>query len=693
MVLGAYRKEQVSQEINAHRPLDPLINEIQSQLRGTQIDLSEADGLSFTNALLDSEPNLLNNSFRQTLNQHTGGNPLFTVELLRGLKERGDLIKDQSGKWQASVEIDWDILPPNVEEVIAECIHRLSPEFQNLLASASVQGESFIAEVLALAIGKRKAEIIKCLSRSLAKQHQIVRAQSSKVIGDNEISIYQFRHSLFQKYLYQSLDIIERAQLHKTTGKSLEALYRSQSGNTSAVETSSARLAWHFEQAGMFDHAVAYLQKAGQESYMLSVNKEATSHFKKGLKLISQMPETPERPLQQIDLLLDYSAPLRSIRGFASAEAGVISAQACQLAQEIGDNCRLISAKLLLWSHYITLGKYYRALELGNQIQKIAHEEQNQTAIALGNFAIGVTMLLMGEFDKGMNLLEHGKPPPEFHEQAQFISPLLLDIRVARLIFGSWALWFTGSPDQSLLMSQEAISLAQELNHPFSLVFAQGMAGCVIHTLRREFRLAQLSAEKLIQIAREKDFGYFQHWPLVFVGRSQIYHGRVSEGFHNLHAGLNGYQSMGQKMMTTFLMGTLLDANGNKKEGHVILANAMRLVQETGERIFEAELRRLQGERFLSNAVNLKGADSIGSIRKAEACFKNAHRIARQQGAKSLELRASTSLSRLWIQQGKKKEALELLENIYMWFSEGHETLDLQDAKLLLEDLRVMQPS
>ena len=225
LIAGAYRPEDVTRvTTQARHPLDSIVNELQSLYGEIHVDLDRADGRRFIEALLDSEPNHLDQEFRQTLYRHTRGHPLFTVELLRGLQERGDLVQDEAGYWIAGPNVDWERLPPRAEAVIAEHLEHLPRDWRKLLAAASVQGETFVAEVLTEATGVSDGEVVECLSGPLSKQHRIVEARGRESLGYKSVSIYQFRHSLYQKYLYRSLDVVERGRLQEATHMILEAL-------------------------------------------------------------------------------------------------------------------------------------------------------------------------------------------------------------------------------------------------------------------------------------------------------------------------------------------------------------------------------------------------------------------------------------------------------------------------------------
>ncbi len=260
LLVGIYRPEAVGLEQGGKRhPLEQVIHELQRMWGDNVVDLNQADGRQFVEALLDPEPNRLDSTFRETLYRYAAGNPLFTTELLRSLQEQGDLVRDREGRWIEGPALHWEQLPPRVEAVIAERLGRLPPEWQNMLSVASVEGVEFAAEVVAHALGLDLRETIWRLSGPLSQQN-LVHAQSLQRMGASaqRLSGYRFHHHLFQTYLYDRLDQVRRAELHEVVGLALETLYGEH------VASISAQLAWHFKQAGLLDKAADYLFQAGK---------------------------------------------------------------------------------------------------------------------------------------------------------------------------------------------------------------------------------------------------------------------------------------------------------------------------------------------------------------------------------------------------------------------------------------------
>jgi predicted ATPase len=260
---------------------------------------------------------------------------------------------------------------------------------------------------------------------------------------------------------------------------------------------------------------------------------------------------------------------------------------------------------------------------------------------------------------------------------------------VACRAYAALTLWWLGYPDQALQRSHEALTLARELVHPLSLATALFFAAW-LHHFRREWPRTQEWAEAAIALSAEQGFALFVAGGTIFRGwalaaRSPapgVGQGQVEEGMAQLHQGLAAWRATGAAVLRPYGLALLAAASaqvGQREEALTLLAEALAVANDTGERRWEAELHRLKGELLL--ALSAESGDEV------ETCFRHALDIARQQQAKSLELRAAMSLSRLWQRQGKRAEAYNMLAPIYGWFTEGFDTADLQEAKALLEVL------
>ena len=244
-------------------------------------------------------------------------------------------------------------------------------------------------------------------------------------------------------------------------------------------------------------------------------------------------------------------------------------------------------------------------------------------------------------------------------------------------------LWALGYPDQARQRGEEGVALAQQLAHPFNLtvVFTQWLR--LQHLCRTlHLPIAGERAETARRLATEHGFVQQMANGTYRQGLLLAQHGQLQEGIAHMQQGWAAYRATGANVRQPMYLAPLAEAYGQVgqvDEGLQVLAEALAYIEQAGERWWEAELHRLKGELLL-----LQSSDNHTA---AASCFEQALALARRQQAKSWELRAATSLARLWQHQGKRAETYELLAPIYGWFTEGFDTADLQEAKALLEAL------
>ncbi|UCC63308.1 MAG: AAA family ATPase [Anaerolineae bacterium] len=682
LLVGAYRSGDVALGREGERhPLELVIHELQRDLGDIYVDLTQAEGRSFVEALLDSEPNRLDAVFQETLYRHTGGHPLFTVELLRGMQERGDLTRDESGHWIEGTALDWETLPPRVEAVIAERIGRLPEDWQTTLAAASVEGEAFTAEVVARVQAADEYQVLQRLSGPLSKKYRLVHATGVQWLDGKRLSHYRFRHYLFQRSLYNKLDPIERAHLHEAMGSALEALYGERASELAVP------LAWHFEAAGMAAKAVGYLLQAGERDIRLSANEEAIVHLHRGLALLERLPETPSRAQQELGLQMALGAALGMVRGLGVPALGRAYARARELCQQVGDTPQLSQAVWGLWRFYHVRAKLRRARKLGEELLSMARHAQDTVFLLEAHLALGATLYYQGELGLAREHMEQGI---DLYDPQQYLSHAVLygqDPVVSCLCELARILWHVGYPDQAVAKMHEALNLAHELAHPLTQAFALANA-IVLHWFRREGRAVQQQAQTIAALSTEHGFPQWLAHGRFHLGWARVRQGEVEGGIAQMQRSLAAWRATGTELTRPRFLVELADACaqvGRAEEGLSALAEAQALIEESGEGYYTAELHRLWGELLLMQSS--AEADSEEPFHCAETCFRRAIEIARRQQARSWELRAAVSLCRLWRRQGKREEARQLLQPIYDWFSEGFDTVDLREARALLDVL------
>ncbi len=688
LILGAYRPEEValgrpllgSGQWEQH-PLEPLVHEFKRDWGEIEVALDRAEGRQFVEALLDSEPNQLGAGFRETLYRQTRGHPLSTIELLRGMQERGDLVQDSESRWVVGPTLDWGILPPRVEAVIAQRVERLAEPLRKALSVASVEGEVFTAEVVARAQAVDEQEMVASLSGELDRRHRLIRAQGVQRAADQRLSRYRFRHILFQQYLYNSLDEVERARLHEQVGTALETLY---GGRTEEMAAIAPQLAWHFERAGMPAEAVAYYQQAGDRAVRMSANAEAIVHLSGGIELLKTLPDTPERAERELALRLAVAVPILAQKSWAVPEADRAYTRARELCEEIGDTSQLLLAMSGERALRTARAKHRAAVALAEECFDLAQRTQDPLQVMIGHYGLAITLLFVGEFSGSLAHVEQVVALYDLQLHRSLAFSLGQDPAVASLSFAVYDLWFLGYPDQALERGKEALALAKELDHPLTLLFPLVFVAR-LHRWRREVQAVQELAEAMLGLWTEHGMEMAEACGTMHSAWVLSERGQPAEGSAQFELGLAAWQATGLAMHLPEFLAVWAEMHGkagDPEKGLKIVEEALALAHNSGERYYEAELYRLRGLLLLM--------PDVGDEHGAEASFYEALEAARRLNAKMCELRATVSLCQLWLTQergDKYREAHEMLAGVYDWFTEGFDTRDLQEAKAVLDAL------
>jgi predicted ATPase len=447
------------------------------------------------------------------------------------------------------------------------------------------------------------------------------------------------------------------------------------------VETQPELLAQHYTEAGLSEQAIAYWQRAGQRASERSAHLEAIAHLTKGLEMLNLLPNTPERTQHELDLQLTLGPALMVTKGWADPEVERVYTRVHSLCQQIGEPPQLFPALWGLWLFYAARGELQPARELGEQLLVLAERVQEPMMLVQAYHALGPTLFWLGELAPAQALLAQGLACYDPQQHRANLRYGGHDAGWCCRNYAAWTLWALGYPDQALHQEQEALRLAQALAHPATLVNALDFAAW-LHQFRREGPAAQAQAEAAMPMASEHGFVQWLAEEKVLRGWALAAQGQGEAGIAQMREGLATWKAIRVELYRTYQLLQLAEvygAVGQAEEGLRVLAEARAAVPREEGRFFEAELSRLEGELLLARAAE--------HYAEAEACFHQALAIARRQQAKSWELRAATSLARLYQCQGKRAEAHELLAPVYGWFTEGFDTADLQEAKALLAEL------
>jgi adenylate cyclase len=427
------------------------------------------------------------------------------------------------------------------------------------------------------------------------------------------------------------------------------------------------------------EQAIKYYQRASEVAQRVYANEEAISLLNKGLALLQRLPTRPERDTRELALQTALGVAMVATRGYGAVEVIDVYGRAQALCQALGNAPNAPILRALAIAH-VSRAEFQHAHDLGDQLLSLAERNHDLVLLVEAHYVLGVMLFWRGAFARSRWHLEQAIAHYDPQQSRTHIALYAQDPKVICLCRLALDLWYLGYPDRALQTSQEALALARELAHPFSLARAVG-EDALLHALRRAISETQAQAEGCIALCTEHRLGYWIPWATVLHGWALAEQGALEAGIAEMHEGLAACRASGIEHVRPHCLALLAEQhgkNGNVGQSLSLLAESRAAVEANGGHMGEAEIYRTRGELLLM----------CGEEAEAETAFGRALAAARSQEAKSLELRAATSLARLWQKQGKSAEARGMLAEVYDWFSEGFDTPDLQDARTLLEQLR-----
>lgn len=594
----------------------------------------------------------------------TDGVPLFVEELTKMVLESG-LLREREDHYELTGLLPPLAIPSTLQDSLMARLDRLATVKAVAQLGATI-GRQFSYELLHAVAPLDETTLQEGL-------RQLIEAELLYQRGVPPHATYIFKHALIQDAAYQSLLKSTRQEYHQRIAHLLTERF------AEIAQTQPELLAHHLTEAGLSKQAIAYWQKAGQRASERSANVEAIAHLAKGLELLKAFPDTPERAQQELDLQTTLGPALMAAKSYAAPEVEKAYARARELCQQLGETPQLYTVLRGLWGFYIVRAELRTAHDLGKECLALAERAQNPPLILWARYALGMTLFHLGELASAREHFELGIAL--YDPQKRRSHRALQDPGVACLSYKAVALRVLGYADQALKTSREALTLAHKLSHPFSLNYALNIAA-VVCQLSRNVQEAQEQAEAANALATEHGIPYWLAWGAILGGWALTEQGRAEEGIRQQRQGIAAYSAAGAGLAQPYFLALLAEAYGKAgqaEEGLTAVAEALALMEKTGERWWEAELHRLKGELLLAVSSN--------NYTEAGACFYQALDLARRQSAKSMELRAAMSLCRLWQTQGKKEEARQMLAEVYGWFTEGFDARDLKEARLLLAEL------
>jgi predicted ATPase/class 3 adenylate cyclase len=604
--------------------------------------------------------------------EKTDGIPLFVEELTKTVLESGLLI-DDGERYSLTGPLPLLAIPDTLQGSLMARLDHLAPVKETAQIGAVI-GREFAYELLAAVSPLSDAKLQDAL-------HQLVQAELVFRRGQPPEATYIFKHALIQDAAYQSLLKRTRQQYHQRIAQVLEARF------SELVATQPELLAHHYTEAGLHELAIPYWQRAGQRALQRSANQEAISHCTRGLELLLALAEAPERAEQELLLQTTLGPALLAAKGYAAPEVGRAYTRAWTLCQQGGDMQQIIPIQYGLWVFHIAGAEYQTAHQLATQLFSMAQGRQDPVPLLAALRELGGAALMLGQLVPARAHLEQALALYDPQQHGPLAFRYGHDVGTSVLAFLSLTLWLLGYPDQARQQSTSALTLAQELAHANSLASTLVYAA-MLRQCRAEVQQTHTQSEAAWTFASTQQIPFWSAMGTILRGWALSRQGQGEEGIASIQQGLAALQGTGARYLRSYWLALLAEAYtvvGQPAVGLAVLNEALEAVHTQAEHFYEAELYRLKGELLLQSGVYEPGDCDLPAA--VETCYRHALDVARGQQARSLELRAAMSLSRLWQRQGRRQEAHNLLAPIYDWFTEGFDTADLQEAKALLEAL------
>jgi adenylate cyclase len=668
MVVGTYRPGE------APEGLGGLVRTLRSQGRCTLIALDvwpEADTRAYVAARCS--PGTVPAGVLDLVLRRTDGHPLFARSLMDDWQETGALVHDGAG-WRLGADLKelTRTVPESLRASIEQRIDGLSPGHQELLEVASVAGAEFEVAAVAAALGQED-EGVEAELRRLTRQGWVTATPATSDWPDGTMTArYAFGHHLHQELLYGRLSLSRRARLHEQIGRRLESAY----GDGAAER--AGELVLHFARARDDERTIRYHRYAAEHATRRNAYHEAIGHLTAALEILQRRADLPDARRVELALQRMLAPALLVTRGWGDRDAERAYQRARELSERLEDSEQLAGALHGLAYLYEYRGDYVRAQTLLEERLTLRLPREETGSLLEAHEWLSCSLFHQGRFEpalkharEGVELLGPGQRNPT-------LSPAGGNAGIACLFWAGLNSWFLGRVDEAAALVQRAADACNETGQTYMVAFAAIQASRLFHHLRRSDRVAEL-AERALVISERDGYPYLSAIGRTFLGWAEVVNGAGSSGLERLRLGVQGQADLGAGMERPYSLGLMADALSHIRQDEAALsaiAEALAL-PEIRERSFfwEAELHRLRGMLFLRRGAADGAAESL----------RRAIEIARTQGARSLELRSAASLCRLHRETGQAPEAPALLQEVLGFFREDSDTLDLREARALVE--------
>ena len=592
----------------------------------------------------------------------TDGNPLFVEELTKAVLESGLLVEDAEG-YRLDGPLPALAIPDTLQDSLMARLDRLAPVREIAQIGAAI-GRDFSYSLLRAVVGRDET----------ALKHELAQLEQAELVfrrGEPPEAAYRFKHALVRDAAYESLLKTRRQQLHGRIARTLEQ------GFAYVVAAQPEIVAHHFTEAGLVEPAIDYWLKAGQHAAR-SANAEAFNHLARGLELLPDIVDPTLRNKSELLLQTALGHSLWAIKGWSFDSVEHAYTRALQLCKESGFDEHVVPAAFGLWTWNFRRAALNEAQAIADQLVSTAEPTDDSVYKVLAHQALGFTLFARGKFAAAHAALDRSIGMCEDSDAARYLDLSAQDPRVHARSYHGMVLWMLGCPDQALRICAEARRYADASRHPFSEATARAI-NLRVHQFRGEAAVLEREANAAIALCEEHGFAHYLAMALILRGWAIAEQGEFEKGIAEIQAGSEQERATGASLYESYTLGLLADAcikNGRYREAFDFLKQAQRRLDDAhSDRFYVAETYRLLGEAYRRSREDLD---------QAEQWFCKGLEVAREQEARSLELRLCASLYDLHEPRRDADTYRSQLAKSYESFSEGFDTTDLVGARARL---------
>ncbi|HEV3471966.1 MAG TPA: AAA family ATPase, partial [Actinomycetota bacterium] len=633
------------EEIGPEHPVTSLFAGIRSRDELVEISLGpldEAGSLALAEELSDRE---IEPGVAHRLYPEAEGHPLFLVESVRAGLSTSEM-------------------PPKVQSVIETRLAQLSPAAREMVGLAATVGREFTFEVLRVAGAHDEDTLVRGLDELWRRR--IIREQGSNA--------YDFSHDKIREVAYALLGPIRRSRLHLSIARALEVIHAQD------LDRVGGEVATHYEHAGSPSEAIPYYVRAAAVAQSVFANEEAIGFLKRALRLLRELPLNRARDERELELLMALGAPTVALRGYGSPDVREIYSSARELSERLGT---VSSAPILRGLALASIGRSEldKAYELGEELLAMAGAEDDNFLEVEAHYVLGVTTFWRGEFEASRHHLRESIALYRPDNHLEHVKLFAQDPKVICLSRLGWTLWHLGYPDQAIAAGEEGLALADALGHPMSLSYAITIAMMLTNDCRELHRAEELTTAQAA-LSRDRQLAFYEPMRVVFSGWIEVQRDGSTSGIATMRDGIARYDAMGQDLHLPYASMLLARAHlltADPSAALDVISDCFGFGERTSHRFLNAELHRLRAEALIARDPTDEP--------QIEGAFGRALEVARHQSAKSYELRAALGLARYRQSTGsddQQAEARGFLHDVYSWFTEGHDTADLVEAREFL---------